>query len=228
MGHKIHPPFEALYIELGGARMVGLPLHPVQYNPKLQRFEQYFENLGFFQSENDPEGTVKLIAIGAWKCGAKCDHTPPNESQVQLPRGIDNSVSLALNRLDPSFTGLPLTEPFVAADGITEQIFENVAVCIDPDFPAGIRLRPLLKILGVNSEPGNFEIPTFFQEYLNRNSGLELSGQPISKFKHLSDNVFRQCFENLCLDYRENFPEELQVRPAPLGYSYKNLFDETQ
>lgn len=36
--------------------------------------------------------------------------------------------------------------------------------------------------------------------------------------------VNRQCFENICLDYHKKAAGDLKVRPASLGYIYKELY----
>jgi len=223
-GHEVHPDFMDMYIQLGGVRIVGLPLHEAYYNAELGRIEQVYENMGFYQLVNTLPGDVKLLDIGAWKCGEKCGYTSPAERRVQPHQTFDSPFTTAISRLDPSFSGQPLTGPFIAPDGNIEQIFENIVVMAAPDYPGGIRLRPLLELLGVDAQAGIYSVPEFFMEYINRNSGLELSGNPISEYQTFSSDVSRQCFENLCLDFYANFPEELQVQPAPLGYTYKNLY----
>lgn len=128
-------------------------------------------------------------------------------------------------RLDPNFTGTPLTEPYIASDGRVEQIFENVVVVEAPDRPGGIALRPITAMLGVPVQNGaQFDVPADFMELINQNSGLELSGQPVTEYMRQSDEVYRQCFSNLCLDYFPNKAKELQVRPTALGYLYKSKF----
>jgi hypothetical protein len=224
LDHEIFSEFLDFYIQLGGAQVAGRPITPVQYNAQVGRIEQYFENLGIYRLENDQE--IKLIHIGTWMCGDHCSYAAPRESQVYAQTFADSPFSEAINRLDPSFTGNPLTEPYTAANGQIQQIFENVVIFADPNYPAGIRLRPILKELGVQAEPNNIEVSEYFQDYINRNSGLEFSGKPITEFTKLSDELCRQCFENLCLDYKENLPEELRIQPAPLGYSYKIKVDK--
>ena len=154
-----------------------------------------------------------------------CAHEPAVEASVILSSVVDTPFEQAVRRLSPQFVGQPLTEPYTASDGVLEQIYENVVIVAAPERPGGIALRPITAMLGVNVSSGSkFEIPVFFDEYLNQNSGLELSGPPVTAYQRQSDNLFRQCFQNLCLDYFPDSPEELQVKPAPLGYLYKNRY----
>jgi len=224
-GHDIYPDFLGKYAQMGGARYIGLPITEVRHNPERKRIEQYYENAGFYQLETDLTGEVFLIHYGSWKCADACGYSSPLESRVGTISMGDTPFATAVSRLDPSFTGYPLTEPYVAFDGMIEQIFENVVVA-DPNNPGGIRLRPILGMLGVSSSRSNYAVPSYFQEYLDHNSGLGLSGQPLSEYTNLSAGIERQCFTNLCLDFHAKAPDDLQVRPAPLGYSYKNMFYE--
>lgn len=224
-GHKIFSGFQEFYEQLGGVQVVGLPLTDIRHNYQRGGTEQYFENLGFYQLESDPPHIIHLISYGAWMCGDACAYEPAEEASVMLPNETDTPFAEAVRRLSPQFAGKPLSEPYTASDGVLEQIYENVVVVAAPDRPGGIALRPITAMLGVEVPPDNdFDIPEFFAEYLNQNTGLELSGLPVSAYERQSDSCFRQCFQNLCLDYFPDNPEELRVRPTPLGYLYKSRY----
>lgn len=223
-GHKIYPGFVDTYERLGGARLVGLPLTDVRYNEERGGVEQYFENLGFFQLESEP-GVVRLLHYGAWMCTDVCNFQLEPVFNPLLFEVVQAPFATAVSRVGPAFTGKPLNEPFIAPDGLTEQIFENVVVVEASSRPGGIALRPITAMLGVPVQPGaNFEIPGHFMEFLNQYSGLELSGPAVTEYSRQSDELYRQCFANLCLDYFPNKAEELQVRPTPLGYLYKDRY----
>jgi hypothetical protein len=230
-GHEIYPGFMSLYNQLGGLRYIGYPITDARYNADKRRIEQYFESVGFYHLESNSED-VKLLHYGAWKCGRHCGYDPSDDAEVVLWSSIGSGFDSAIQRLDPSFTGYPLTPAHTASDGVLEQIFENVVVTADKDNPGIISLRPILGMIGIPiQEPGDYYVPDFFMEYISRNSGLEFSGLPLTEYAALSSEVFRQCFTNLCLDFFPNAPEGMQVRPAPLGYTYKSLYyqpaDET-
>ena len=223
-GHKIYEGFMAAYERMGGSKLVGLPLTEVRYNEERGGIEQYFENLGFYQLESDPN-RVRLIHYGAWMCADVCDFDSDSASIVILSSVAEAPFARTVARLDPSFTGKPLTEPYIALDGGVEQIFENVVVVESPGMPGGIALRPITAMLGVPVQPdAQFDVPAYFKELINQNSGFELSGQAVTEYARQSDEVYRQCFTNLCLDYFPNKAEELQVRSTPLGYLYKNRY----
>jgi len=223
-GHKIYQGFVGTYERMGGSRLVGLPLTEVKFNEERGGIEQYFENLGFYQLESAPD-RVYLIHYGAWMCASSCNFKSDSASIVMERSVVEEPFRAATTRLDPIFTGKPLTEPYIASDGLVEQIFENVVVVETPSRPAGVALRPITAMLGVPTQSGaQYDIPGDFREFINLNSGFELSGEAITEYTRQSDEVYRQCFTNMCLDYFPNKAEELQVRPTPLGYLYKSKF----
>ncbi len=226
-GHKIYQGFVGIYERMGGSKLVGTPLTDVKFNEERGGIEQHFENLGFYQLESDTD-LVKLIHYGAWMCASACNFQSDPGSIVMEQAVVEEPFAQSTSRLNPSFTGKPLTEPFIASDGRVEQIFENVVVVEASDRPGGIALRPITAMLGVPVQNGaQFEIPGYFMELINQNSGLELSGPPVTEYTRQSDEVYRQCFANLCLDYFPNKANELKVRPTALGYLYESKFYES-
>lgn len=233
-GHIIYPDFISMYERLGGEPIVGKPLTEVHYNPEKKRHEQYFENLGFFLLDGDQPDDVHLLAYGAWNCNNQCRKGQESSMAVQPP--VEPPFSEAVSRLGSDFTGFALTEAFIASDGKVEQIFENVILVIDLSEPTRVELRPIQKKLGIipdameTQKPNMFfyavdgikgyNIPFNVLDYINQHGGFEISGPPVSEFSQLKDQVYRQCFVNLCLDYDETG----SIRPAPLGYTYKALF----
>jgi hypothetical protein len=223
--HPIYPGFRDMYNVLGGEAVVGLPLTNIRYNAEKGCIEQYFENLGFFHDDSAPDREVRLLHYGAWMCATSCGYDSPASSQVNLPSVVETPFAEATSRLNPHFSGRPLTEPYTAPDGQVEQIFENVVVVADANKPGGIALRPIPAMLGVAVQyDGNFEVPRHFSEYLSQNSGPEFSGPAVTEYKKQSDELYRQCFANLCLDYFPSRAKELQVRLTSLGYVYKNRY----
>lgn len=69
-GHIIYPDFVALVDGFGGLYWTGKPLSEVRYNLAARRYEQYFENVGFYRSEDS--GETGLLAYGAWRCQQFC------------------------------------------------------------------------------------------------------------------------------------------------------------
>jgi hypothetical protein len=240
---KIYRGFVPLYRELGGAKVVGLPLTEVYFNPENNRVEQHFENLGFYYLEGDPARAVKLLDYGAWMCAEYCG-VIISDGTIRSSPQVETRIAHAIQQLglDINFTGDPLTEPYIASDNQWEQIFENMVIYENPESPANISLRPILQMLGIPSWsleteseiPGmffysiegnlGFNIPDFFRDYLKGNLGFQLSGYPVSGFVRFTEGVYRQCFENLCLDYYHGMDPELRIRPAPIGRAYKNSF----
>lgn len=246
-GHVIYQGFVGFYDQLGGERIVGLPLTEVHYNTKYGRIEQYFENLGFYQLETDPPSEVHLLDYGVWKCGQACGYDQESSGRVEPPSVFKSPFEEAISRLGIEYTGLPLTEPYVGFDGRLEQIFEYVVVFSDPESPAGISLRPIYTLLGHKQAPLEkpdsadsdmyfyhienglgYNIPKHFLDFINRHSGIEFAGPPVSRYSPLSDEKYRQCFLNLCLVYSPNQAEGMRIGLSPLGYTYKNSFYQSE
>jgi hypothetical protein len=251
-GHVIYSGFVPLYRQLGGARFVGRPLSEVHYNQEKQRFEQYFENLGFYWVESDPPEKVSLLAYGAWKCDSKCRHQTPVSAQVQLPSlstSLDGKIfQEVVARLGADFTGFALSDPYIGNDGKLEQIYENIVLVENPKSPAHVSLQPLPGKIGIQPGPMveyngvegmefwpvegelGHNVPEQFLDYITQHGGVEVSGSPISELALEDDQVFRQCYINLCLDYhlQSNIPMDLRIRPAPLGQQYLERYYLTQ
>jgi hypothetical protein len=247
-GHIIFKEFVSFYRSLGGAKYVGNPLTEVHFNPDKKRFEQYFEDLGFYWMESDPPGTIRLLAYGAWKCDVHCRHVSPASTIVDLPsvnyQASDRLFEEVVKSLGTDMAGFPLVEPYLAPDGKYEQIFENIVVSIDARVKGPLKLRPIAELLGIQIEPlvlpsgipgmsfwaidgeRGHNIPQEFVDYITRHGGIDISGPPITELFLVDNQIFRQCFRNLCLDYHlnENIPQGLRIRPAPLGRQYKEIY----
>jgi hypothetical protein len=237
-GHVIYAGFVNLYEKLSGIRFVGKPLTEVHYNAAKRRYEQYFENLGFYYSEDSPAEEVHLLAYGAWKCDESCRKPPLEVNEVVLPYRVATVFSEGVERLGPAFTGFALSEVYQTPDGFTEQVFENLVLALDPSQPARIIPRALSTRLGyqpellrpMRSEPGyyfypiqgdqGYNLPLHVWEYLLQHGGIEISGPPIGELFPVKGNLNRLCFTNLCLDEETSPDGTVTVRAAGLGYSY--------
>ncbi|MBE9523602.1 MAG: hypothetical protein IMY76_00790 [Chloroflexi bacterium] len=229
-GHPIHESFLEIYNIVGKIRITGLPLTGGRYNPERNGLEQYFENVGFYHLDSDQPGVVHLIEYGAWYCDSHCDYNGPYHAKPMFGAIADQPFSDAVQRLmDPNFLGNPLTEPYTARDGQLEQIFENMVVIKADNRPGGIALRAIPTLLGIQAQHNaNIEVPGYFEEYILDNGGWEFTGQVITTYERKNDELYRQCFTNLCLDYFPNYVEGQQVRVTSLGYAYKDRFYENQ
>jgi len=241
-GHIVYNDFISLYEKLGGARFVGRPITEVHYNLEKNRFEQYFENLGMYRLEVDPVDEVHLLAYGVWKCDASCRQLPlTSDNIIGSLHHTDISFYDTVARLGPDFTGFALTDSYQTPDGYLEQVFENVVLLIDPDHPGRVFLRPITNVLGIFPDPlqlpsnekgmnfypvqGNlgYNIPDIFRNYIALHGGEEVSGPPISEYLRVSDEIYKQCFLNLCLEDHLDEVGNFRVRPTPLGYQYRQF-----
>jgi len=108
-----------------------------------------------------------------------------------------------------------------------------------------IHLRPLPLLLGMLTEPAGpqkyaaeqhitfyptegelgYHVPLIFDHFLASHGGREISGSPIADtIQYPDENLPRQCFQNYCLDFRENAPDSLKIQLAPLGSRYLKLY----
>jgi hypothetical protein len=60
-------------------------------------------------------------------------------------------------------------------------------------------------------------------DYIIQHGGFEVSGAPIGEIAHESDDVFQQCFTNLCVQVLLDATAKITVRTAPYGYKYIHL-----
>ncbi len=242
---KIYEGFRATYDGLYGERYVGKPLSEVRYNQEKRRIEQYFEKMGFYQLIDDPRGTVRLMAYGSYACAESCSYQTDTNSSLSGPHfGVDVPFFKSLSRIGGfQVIGFPLSQPYTAADGNLEQVFENALVYVPKDNPATIRLRPLAEIMRTRLEApslpsgsqsqgtvfyqvaGNrgFDVPVVFDEYIAAHGGKDISGAPTSDaFSYLvnGENLGAQCFQNYCLYYDPHADAGSQVRLMNLGKQY--------
>jgi hypothetical protein len=241
-GHRIWE--EVLpYYDQYSPEIIGLPLTGVMVNDTKQRYEQYFEGMGFYRKFSDPAGQIQLMPYGDWMCGSNCkyniaDPIPKVASYVQEYTATEQIFLQAASHLGYDFTGEPLAVPRLGSDGNYQMVFENVVLYIDPSDGHQIRLRPIPSWLGIRSEKlkdavdadwlsfypikdgQGFNVPNLFTDYLNLHGADEYSGEPISEYQILPNQSYSQCFRNLCLEYYPTAPEGLQIRPHALGAEY--------
>lgn len=248
-GHKIWEEVTPLYDQYG-PDIIGLPLTSVMVNEAKQRYEQYFEGVGFYRNISDPPGKIHLMPYGDWMCGNECrylgsDPTPPAPSYVQDFSATEQLFLQASARLGYGFTGAPLAAPLLGSDGNYQMVFENAVLYIDPADGHQIRLRPLPSWLGISDEAPveaveagwltffptqdglGFNVPNSFTNYINAHGTAEYSGDPIGEYRSLSDGGYSQCFRYVCLEYHPTAPQGLQIRPHALGADYLSAGKKT-
>jgi hypothetical protein len=242
-GHYIAPEFIPLYEKL--SVFAGRPVTEPIYNPARQRYEQYFENVGFYRLEGSDE--VHLLDYGLWACkdacfgGALAGGAPRNATIDVYPQ-VDETFAPFVNQLGGDFTGFAISDAYLNRDGKWEQIFSNVVLQADAAGDVeSVRLRPLtqdLNILPEQPRPNSqnpdyhfypvsgdkgFEVPLYFWDYILAHGGEDMFGPPVSHLGTLKGGVLHQCFTNLCLMYDPKAIEESRVGPEPLGYAFKAL-----
>jgi hypothetical protein len=241
-GHQIWEEIRSFYDQYG-ADILGLPLTSVMVNEVKQRYEQYFDGIGFYRNFTDPVGKIHLMPYGAWMCGNNCqyqtsDTNLPLASYLRQYSATEQLFLQESERLGYWFTGTPLLSPRLGSDGNYQMVFQNVVMYIDPLDGSHIKLRPLPSWLGIHSDKPvkqetadwlsffplqeglGFNVPDIFTEYINNHGTMSISGSPITEYSDLEEGGYSQCFTNVCLEYHPNAPQELQVRPHMLGADY--------
>lgn len=95
-------------------------------------------------------------------------------------------------------------------------------VGIIPDTPVEEDDFPLMEFYRIRGRKG-YHVPVLFYQFLNKYGGINFSGPPITEPFILEDGVFRQCFENLCLDFNV-LGQVPQIKFAALGEVYQRLY----
>ncbi|MFC1879241.1 hypothetical protein ACFLZW_04950 [Chloroflexota bacterium] len=240
--HIIYPDFLPLYEQLG-AEVVGQALSEMHFNPARRRYEQYFENIGFYRLQDTNE--VHLLAYGVWACGDLCRSFSDSSNAIIDIHQYTDEVFVETHTWLADMLGFALSEAYINHDGFWEQIFENgVLVKAVGVEDSQVYLRPLAMELQVSVEPPRvkdvaedgyfleakdakgYVIPAHFWDYIATHGGMTVFGKPITHYAQKQLNKFRQCFTNMCLTYVPNAIESLRIRPEPLGYVYKLLFSE--
>ena len=249
-GHVVWDEVVPIYTKFG-ANVIGKPLTGVHFYPDLNRYAQYFENMGFYRFKDDPEGEIRLMPYGAWMCDKACrpggDVIPKNTSTIppQPPNSpalqeAEAAFNATVNRLGRDFTGFDRSETYQAQDGMFEKVFDNLVMFSAPESTSRIQFRPLPQLTGIQPEPPvpplndpgmvffptvgqelGYNIPKLFMDYITMHGTLEISGNPITELHALGNGISRQCFTNICLEYHARAPEILRVRPAALGSLYR-------
>lgn len=237
-GHIIYDVFVPWYEQFGGTRIVGQPITEVHYNPVLGRYEQYFENLGFYYSEGELMDAVQLLPYGWWKCGNSCNYNHDEQITIDVPYPAGEPFKEAVSRLGPDFTGAAISEVYTNSAGDLEQVFGNIVLVQDSEQAGKVSLRPIAENLGIkvdslafpSKDPGmvfipindnqGYNVPGAFLDYLALHGGVAAAGPPVNEFTPLNNDVYRQCFENICLEEHRDEQSSWRVRPVPLGYAY--------
>lgn len=232
--------FRERYDRLGGQTMVGMPLTGLRYQPELQRYEQYFENLAFYVAEGDGAEQARSLALGAWKCDYKCRSQAPGSSLVTIYPETAEPFRGWVNAVGAGLTGLPLSPLVTSADGQAEQVFENV-VLVHDNASGEVRLRELPERAGLivqhptapAADPYTvfylvenglgYNIPQEVLVFIKNHGGFKIIGEPISEMEPAERGGFQQCFKYLCLEWDPLLETGSQVKPAALGYAYRRL-----
>ncbi len=241
-GHTIFEKFVPLYQQMGGKKVVGKPLTEAHKNILKNRYEQYFENVGFYWIEGDLPEAVYLLGYGSWKCDRYCRHAAPQNSLILIPSQSATPFVRTVAQQGLDFTGFALTLPYISEEGHLEQIYENLVMTVHPNQPETVSLLPIALWLEITpdelapaipaaemhffqvQEGLGYNIPTFYMEYIEAHGGFEFLGYPITQVSIQADHTYQQCLSNLCLEGVPDGAGSVLVRPVPLGVEYRERF----
>lgn len=249
-GHRVAPMFLPLYEKLG-KEFVGCPISELRFNPNRVRFEQYFESLGFYRLKGTD--SVHTLDWGWIACGESCRYPPNNlgppdkkadPGYVDLQYHLHPVFKDYANRLGTDLTGFALSDPYISSDGRFDQIMERVVLsAASPDSPGSVSLRPLSQELHIpvanpvaptqaaglflyrTQDDMGYEIPEEVWEFILDHGGDKVSGAPITHLTVEENQLYSQCFENLCLFYDLTGTGMPTVYPMSLGYIYKSFIN---
>ena len=122
-GHTLYAGFAPFFDALGGLDVVGPPITEVQF--RSGRITQYFENAGMVRPENASPSDIRLIALGLAALPGSAFGL--DVDSVILPGTVrQRPFSDALETYGgENVLGQPLSDPYVAEDGMLEQVYER-------------------------------------------------------------------------------------------------------
>lgn len=248
--HQVAPMFLAMYEQLG-KEFIGCPISELRLNPNRDRYEQYFENLGLYRLVGTD--SVHTLDWGWIACGDPCLYSPLVKGSTYSaadPGYMDVQYRLHpvfeefVKTLGTNLTGFPLSEPHINKDGRFDQVLERVVLsAASPDSPESVTLRRLSTELHIPVEPPRpsrqapgftlyktqgelgYEIPEEMWDYIVEHGGFEIVGEPINHLRTEEDQLYSQCFENLCLFYNQTEMGMPRVYPVSLGFIYKSFYN---
>ncbi len=231
-GHTLYAGFAPYFDALGGLDVVGPPITEVQF--RSGRITQYFENLGMVRPENASPSDVRLVALGLAALPGSAFGL--DVDSVILPGTVrQRPFADALEDYGgESVLGQPLGDPYMAADGMLEQVYERAVVYGDESDSRKVGFRPIGREFGPTAPPtlradepgGIFDESTghnilwAFADFYRSRQGVALLGAPLEEARLEGDRLV-QWFENGELLYNYDMPADLAIELAPLGSTFQ-------
>jgi uncharacterized protein YgiM (DUF1202 family) len=157
-GHNLREPYLDRWTKAGGEKVLGVPLSEERYDPELglvQTFEGMtliydptLESPWDIQGQHLPDEIVKQVAPSSARRKVTGSSSSSSSSRFFAERGHSISGRIAAfweDNGDLPIFGMPLSEPFKDANGVTVQVFERAIV--QDRGSDGVQLRPYGRIL---------------------------------------------------------------------------------
>lgn len=233
--------FQVLFNQLKGTKYAGYPISVahVDYNRGL--IIQYFENIGLAAPLDQPEDAY-LLPYGAYMCADKCGNLLAAGAGFNPSDdlGPDQPFLWKVVQLGGSTVGQALTAPFVAEDGLVEQVYEAAVFAAPADRMDQVKMRALPQLTGQKrTQPGpvlygtsqemtfyptegelGYHVPLVFDAYIQEHGGWAMAGEPIAEPLPLNEHLVRQCYTYYCLDYDTAQSNGSMIQMSPLGRDY--------
>lgn len=231
-GHSLYAGFAVLHERLGGAAVIGAPISEAAFREG--QIVQYFENAGMYRAESSSPSDARLMALGLTARPPADSFGLDPESLVLRGRVRQRPFGAYLQAFGgEAIVGQPLTEPYTAADGALEQVYERVVVFSPDGSSRGAGLRPLGAGMGPPDEPATravepgslffkdtgHNVRWAFADFYRQRDGRQLLGLPLEEAL-LRDDALSQRFEKGMLVYHFDLPLHLAVQLAPLGRAH--------
>ena len=239
-GHSLYPGFSQFVGQLGGTTVTGPPIREVEF--KEGQILQYFSNLGLYREDTAAPSEVHLLTLGleaqrhratnsAASSGPRLAGEQPVASQP-----FKGTVDLLGGE---ALFGQPVSEPYLAPDGSTEQVYERAVFYAPSGRPeelglraVGYRIAPVTPPVERLDEPGSLyfketghNIMWAFADFYRAHDGGRILGLPLTEAE-LEGDRFTQRFENATLLYRFDLPANMAVQLAPLDPEFvKQVLD---
>jgi len=228
-GHSLYPGFSQFVGKLGGTSVTGPPIREVEF--KEGRILQYFSNVGLYREDTAAPSEVHLLTLGIEAQRQRADVaastvlTPVEEKPV-VSQPFKGTVDLLGGE---ALFGQPISEPYLAPDGSTEQVYERAVFYAPSGRPEelglraiGYRIAPAEPAVERLEEPGSlyFEqtghnVRWALADFYRAHNGDKILGLPLSEAK-LEGDLLSQRFENGTLVYRFDLPANMAVQLAAL------------
>jgi hypothetical protein len=235
-GHPVPETVYAYYQQVG-ADVAGPAMSGYTLNEETGRFEMIFRNMGIYVDPEDPSQEVHPMPLGMVYYYNKPGPTPQPGLNIPLSPLILEMFDAEAAALGQEITGSQLVSLAIDPNGYATRLFENVVLKIDPENPDQVSLLPVPELVGMPVNPPvpqindpryifvktagelGHNVPQDFWEFIRSHTTIDITGDPQTEIFYPpgTQDMIRQCFRYMCLDYNMATGE---IAVANLGLDY--------